>query len=1015
VKPHRLTLEAIGPYAGSVTVEFDELALDGLFLIHGPTGAGKTFLLDAMSFALYGEVAGARGKHTLRSDHAGPAATPRVIMEFSANDRRYRVERSPTHTVPKVKGGGDATRQATATLVRLDGTTAVPIASSIAEVNREAANLVGLSARQFQQVILLPQGSFEQVLRASSEERETLLKTLFDTVLFEKATDWLDVHAAGLRRQMHDDERSLAVLRDQAAHEWRPFSVPGVDLEPDEGRESGPALPPSDQAALDLLVERINQVVQGAGAAVEKAREEQQAAQALKESTEATAARWDRRQGARTRQAELSALREEIAHQRRTLERAERAEQLRSSLENAEERERELTQLLREIEAHLALARSTLSVDTSMPAAITGLDLTEIPESTAITTSLTTLAAYRSELEELVRKSLDVGIAVARADAAREAERAQLEAVSEATRQVKAEQEERGTAAQRLEEARAACAKIRGLEQAAAAARERSEAAGALVEARGRLAGSERLTSKVDRAAIDARRTAQDLRQRYLDGMAATLAGALADDQPCPVCGSTEHPAPAMAATDAVGKEEVEAADDTADRADREAKLASDAQGMLLAEIATLEAKAGPAAHDPGAGTEGADRADGELRAAAELCGSIEGLGQRVAGLDGRLAGLAEDITRARTEAAKAHEIMATATARALSLRGEIERVIGKGSDPERALVGLDGVVGALETLAADADRVSTLRAGHLGAMEHLARELARSPFGDAHEARRALCDDTTRTDQTLAIKKYDEDLVKQEGILEAPDLAGLPEARPDTVSALAAVESAKEPYRLAVEHQKGASDAQIELTRLAADHRTGDVALADLRRRATIATAVAERCSGRIPPRVSLQRWVLATYLEDVCRHANARLETMTAGRYQLRVHREAERGGSKAGLGLRVSDLFTGEDREVTTLSGGETFQASLALALGVADAVQAHTGGIHLDALFIDEGFGTLDPDNLQLAMDELDRLREGGRMVGVISHVGALRERIRSGIEVIATDEGSTIRVGDIGLP
>lgn len=149
MKPHRLTLEAFGPYADSVTIEFDELALDGLFLIHGPTGAGKTFLLDAMSFALYGEVSGARGKHTLRSDHAEPRATPRVILEFSAHGHRYVAERSPTHIVPKLRGDGETTKQATATLARLDGTRAVPIASSITEVNREVADLLGLDASQF--------------------------------------------------------------------------------------------------------------------------------------------------------------------------------------------------------------------------------------------------------------------------------------------------------------------------------------------------------------------------------------------------------------------------------------------------------------------------------------------------------------------------------------------------------------------------------------------------------------------------------------------------------------------------------------------------------------------------------------------------------------------------------------------------------------------------------------------------------------------------------------------------
>jgi exonuclease SbcC len=158
----------------------------------------------------------------------------------------------------------------------------------------------------------------------------------------------------------------------------------------------------------------------------------------------------------------------------------------------------------------------------------------------------------------------------------------------------------------------------------------------------------------------------------------------------------------------------------------------------------------------------------------------------------------------------------------------------------------------------------------------------------------------------------------------------------------------------------------------------------------------------------------VLSAYLDDICRYANQRLELMTSSRYQLRLSDEGGRGGRQAGLGLRVLDAYTGEEREVNSLSGGETFQASLALALAVADVVEARTGGLHLEALFIDEGFGTLDPDNLQLAMDELDRLRDGGRMIGIISHVGALKERIRAGIEVSAGENGSRARVVRTGM-
>ncbi|MFM8302823.1 MAG: AAA family ATPase, partial [Actinomycetota bacterium] len=284
MKPHRLTIEAIGPYPNTVEVEFDDLAAEGLFLIHGPTGAGKTFLLDAMSFALYGKVPGERGEHSLQSDHADRTAKPRVTLEFSAQGDRYRVERVPKHTAAKQRGAGETTRQSSVSLVRLDGATEVPVASSVGEVAREVEDLVGLDASQFQQVILLPQGRFEQVLRAGSDDRERLLKTLFDTVLYERVAAWLDDHAKSARAEVYTQQDKLDQMRAQAEHQWAPFAHDGTtDNGPDEGTveaadEAPEGAGPTDQARLDLLVAQITAVVDTAAAAVAAADTEKAAA-----------------------------------------------------------------------------------------------------------------------------------------------------------------------------------------------------------------------------------------------------------------------------------------------------------------------------------------------------------------------------------------------------------------------------------------------------------------------------------------------------------------------------------------------------------------------------------------------------------------------------------------------------------------------------------------------------------------------------------------------------------------
>ena len=251
--------------------------------------------------------------------------------------------------------------------------------------------------------------------------------------------------------------------------------------------------------------------------------------------------------------------------------------------------------------------------------------------------------------------------------------------------------------------------------------------------------------------------------------------------------------------------------------------------------------------------------------------------------------------------------------------------------------------------------------------------------------------------------------MIELRGVVGSAELATLPEEAPDLAAAEAALAAADGERVRAVERLGDARSTQDDISRLAQDHRAFEELKNQQQQHAQLVTAVAERCQGKAAPYISLQRWVLSAYLEEICRFANQRLEMMTSGRYQLRLSDEGGRGGRQAGLGLRVLDAYTGEEREVNSLSGGETFQASLALALAVADTVEARSGGVRLEALFIDEGFGTLDPENLQLAMDELDRLREGGRMIGIISHVGALKERIRAGIEVSTGERGSSARV------
>ncbi len=1003
MKPHRLAIEAFGPYADPVAIDFDALAAEGLFLIHGTTGAGKTFLLDALCFALYGEVSGDRSVKGLRSDHAPPGAVPRVSLEFSCGTARYRVERVPAHTAPKIRGQGFTDKPSQAFLFRLAaGGDEQPVAAKTTEVDKEVVALVGLNAAQFRQVILLPQGRFAEVLRAKAEEREALLKTLFDTVIYERAGEWLDKRAKAAQILALEQAREQEVLRRRAADAWAPHAP-----EPPEGAEPPP--PPANQAGLEALVVAIDGVVQGTEAALGEAVTSLTAAQTAQAALTAQAERWDRRAAASARLGDLEAKRETVAEYRQKLELAERAEVLRPSLVAEQGARQSLALVEQGLQEQLRAARQARAGARALPPSVQGLDLVALPSAEALAAAGADLAARGAEVRELVRKAEEAaqagGAAAAASQRAGEAEAGRATALAQ--QELLAAEQERELAL--LAQARSARDQLEGLQRAAREAEGRAVAAEAIAPARERQHAAEGARNGADRQVNTAAADLNELRRRQIEGMAARLAGKLAAGAPCPVCGSADHPAPARPSADAVDDGAIAAAERTLAAATQAAQAAAVALANAQAALAAVLEKAGDGP-DPLAARQAAGSAAAAQLAAQALADGLPALEQRTADREQQRQQLAKAIEAAATAIALERRAAAEASQRHRTLAEQVARELGEGLEPGAVLRAFGPLEAALKALVAGAGAHTRATSELEQAARRLGQELAVSPFATAADAAAALQEESWRLKLVERIAAYEAAVIEQRNLLAAPDLADLPEQRPDTTAAGEAVTRADAARTRAVERHSEARGAQREITRLTAEHRAGAAALAEKQERAERLSAVANRCQGKAAPYISLQRWVLSAYLADICGYANQRLTLMTSGRYQLQLTDEGGRGGRNAGLGLEVLDAYTGEKREVSSLSGGETFQASLALALGVADTVQAHAGGVPLEALFIDEGFGSLDPDNLQLAMDELDRLREGGRLIGLISHVGALRERIRGGIEVIAGDRGSSLRVG-----
>ncbi|HXH56815.1 SbcC/MukB-like Walker B domain-containing protein, partial [Iamia sp.] len=727
--------------------------------------------------------------------------------------------------------------------------------------------------------------------------------------------------------------------------------------------------------------------------------------------------RWHQRRDLTAHQQALDVRTDEIAALRARVEAAERAARTDPVLTAARRAAAERSAAIRRrAEAAEALAGAWASSSVTLPGPLQGSPW-----------SPTHLAGVdddwlRTAGETVVRRTDEVARAAAAAESARTARTAAVAARHEARTRAESATHFAGKA--KVADAELVGASRAVTESVAAAARLDGLSADLVRLARWTAAGRRLLAADDDVTAARARQVARrseeadarlafaDARQAQLNGMAAELASGLAAGDACPVCGGIEHPRPATATPDAptraaVDRAEADAAGATARREAADADLE-----RIQAGRAEVRAEAGEAADDPDgvaarldalrvevaqvqleadAGVERGRRVDALTAAGDEA--------RRLAGADARLA-LEAELSIA------AHEEQAAEAAT------EAEAVLGPGADAAsaaRASAGLENIGGTLVALGRARSAVLIASATAAEAEAALTAALTAAGFATAAEAEAAAVPEDEVEGHRGDIERWEADSATVATELGHASLAGLPVDCPDPAPAIASAERSTRRHRALVEACVRIGAAAAQVGEIAGDHAVAAEELAVASAEHEVRRRLAEICCGRSGDRVSLQRWVLAAHFETICERANRRLAVMTDHRYSLRVHTGSSHG-ARSGLDLRVHDAHNDHEREVTSLSGGETFQASLALALGVADVVAERSGGVHLDVLFIDEGFGTLDPDALHLALDELDRLRAGGRMIGVISHVVGLRERISTGIEVRRGRSGSHVVVG-----
>lgn len=1014
--PLTLTMQAFGPFAGSETIDFTALGKSPLFLINGPTGAGKSSILDAICFALYGQTTGNdRDAGQMRCDQAADTLLTEVSLDFRLRDGAYRVRRVPQQERPKATGEGTTTQSAEAQLWRLTPQGKEDeclVARKVTDANSQLQALIGLDANQFRQVMVLPQGKFRELLLAESKDREKIFSQLFQTQIFQRIEERLRTQANQIERAVNDHRQHISGI------------LAGGELE--------------SEAALAQELEALTPQVKQAHQRFEAAQQQRRSAEQRRDEALTLQRQFEARDSLAAdkachleQQAQITAFQSRLTH-------SDHAQALRPhSTALAQAQQALSTAQVEQQQATAALTTQRTSTEQAQRAFETARQRqAELPALRERHRQLGEFIHKGQQLSELEARLQTAQVAWQQADGTLKRDEVQLDSIRQQGEAISLTLERLQAEGQQLASAPAELSRHESL------LTQRQELDDLTRQGRELTAQQQQATEALNRRrseAEQAKRHATEQEMRWHQGQAALLALTLEEGAPCPVCGSLEHPSPAVKHADIVTQTQVETARSAQEQA-RHALQTAERQDQQLAQQISYNAEQ----------TQRLSQQLGEWASQpqVELQEACEQLHRQVE----RRKHVEDEInqqTRARDELRRGWGALdkqlktqrpAVEKAKEEALRLESQRDQLRQSLPEDArnplamrqtLVDLDNQIAELEQAWERAQQVlSTSETQQARAEEQLrganqqvarsqqALEQAQTEWQTALQAssfeseaafQAAQLEDSQRQDLVRQVEAYQRRLAELDGALQNYH-AQLAEKTPPDLAALTTLTEAAQ----AEEHTKleswRALDGRLNTLqgirqKLTAAH----TAQAELEAQYRVWGTLSEVANGRTGNRISLQRFVLGVLLDDVLIQASERLVRMSRGRYQLVRREDPSKGNKASGLELDVADTYTGKSRSVATLSGGESFMAALALALGLSDVVQAYAGGIQLDALFIDEGFGSLDQDALDQAIAMLSELQMGGRMIGVISHVSELKEQMPVRVEVRASRQGSTVEV------
>ena len=1032
MRPISLTMTAFGPFPGKESVDFNRMGDNPLFLINGPTGSGKTTILDAICFALYGKTTGdEREGSQMRADLAAPTLLTEVTLIFELAGNYYRIRRVPEQLKPKARGEGVTHQSPEAQLWKVDysetprainGTALLQepekeqliVSSKVKEATREIENLTGLNADQFRQVMVLPQGKFRQLLMSDSKEREKIFSQLFQTHIYAKLEERLKIKASEVRQQVEKQRQRMQGLLEGSNLESEQDLVKELD---------------GLQPQLLLAVEekqRQQQLFQLASEALQKANQLNNAFQLLN--------------NCRMEYQQLLASAEQINAQRQQLEQAEQAQKLCPESSQRQRCHQELIQISEQCqqaeqwltESRVQLQQTQVLLD-SCPGLEQQLDSDK--------QKLARLQSYGTRAEELSlaqRRFKQEQVGANRLAQQLEGERNTHSAIL--TDKDRIEQQH-----QLLQEQLLSLAdKQRSLDQLNEVIRNKIEFENAIIEqtkTQQRLLQAEVRGKQLKTGYEQQQNHAKSLEMRWHQGQAALLAQELETGMPCPVCGSCEHPYPTVGDQLIPSQSELEHARSQVEAAHQELINARESyQGMkkdyeyLCGRIAQLQGRLTELQAPDCSSTELAKQQSGlelEVQTLSAQQQQVQLLLTELQQLK-----LAEADLRKQWEVTQQRQ--SEQQAQLAAAKSQLEQAEAELPELYRASGALDKAISQTQSeIVAQQTKIQQIRQQFQQNNEqwHAREATLKSLLEQKAQVQEKLKLASVAWEQTLASSLFDSESAFQQALLEEPQILALKQAIAEfdrrSAELKGAVEqqeaSLKEQHPPELEHYQQSLVASEELklaresewqildrrmTQLLDTQKKVQQYLteqADLENHYRLVGTLSDVANGRTGNKISLQRFVLSVLLDDVLIEASRRLNLMSKGRYQLFRKEDRAKGNKASGLELEVEDSYTGKVRSVATLSGGESFMAALSMALGLSDVVQAYAGGIRLDTLFIDEGFGSLDPESLELAVRTLIDLQASGRMVGVISHVTELKEQMPIRLDVIGDREGSRVKL------